>query len=62
MRMGTNRHAWLSEKYDLPSGPPMRALGTLLDEGLSHQFLASMEIGGRAEQCAGCATVYADFR
>lgn len=35
---GTNRHARLAEKYDLPSGPPMRALGTLLDEGLLHQF------------------------
>lgn len=34
----TYRHARLAEKYDLPSGPPMRALGTLLDEGLSHQF------------------------
>ncbi|KAL4084648.1 hypothetical protein QTP88_027575 [Uroleucon formosanum] len=36
--VSTNRHARLAEKYDLPSGPPMRALGTLLDEGLLHQF------------------------
>lgn len=57
----THRHARLAEKYDLLSGPPMRALGTLL----SHQSLSLVsiiEIGGRTEQCAGCATVYADFR